>query len=323
MLETKRGDAPSQGTLMRLIPIAALLLAGCTSSQPAADTGSRDGRYLGDGIQPPDAGLGDGGIKGTIGAPCTPGKGGECGGSECLDVGGGVGVCSVRGCVPEDLKTAATEDNCPALPSGVRTVCTSLTPKGSTSAASYCLPKCTPSASKNACAGLVDAKLTCDPISLLQNGWSEVCMLPACTGDAECGNRNPLNPDSKCDPTTGTCRVRGVDGVKVGSRCKTSTECGPGQFCYAEHKDASGKTIAEGGYCTVIGCSYGGPWSCPTGSACVVLGSAKAFSYCLATGCSDTAPAASDGCRDEAAPEQYKCVPQAKGSPSVCVPTLW
>lgn len=306
-----------------LVLVAALAVAGCSDTNtPRGDARPPDGRVLGDGVKPPDAGIGDGGLAGNIGAVCTPGSG-SCGANgECLDVGGGVGVCSVRGCILEDLKTPASEDNCPTLAGNVRTVCTTLTPKGASSAANYCLPKCTPSEGKNSCAGLVSAPLACDPVSLLQNGWSEVCMLPACKVDSDCGNRNPIDPDSTCDVTTGTCRVRGVTGVKIGSPCRTSTECGPGQFCYAERKDPAGKTIAEGGYCTVIGCSYGDPWTCPTGSACVVLGVAKAFSYCLATGCSDTAPAASDGCRDEASPGQYACVTQAKGS-AVCVPALW
>jgi hypothetical protein len=269
---------------------------------------------------PPDFG-GDGRRPaGNIGDPCVVGTG--CSGAaECLEVGPGIGVCARKGCTPENVTTAKTEDDCPMLgtgPAAVRTVCTRIS-TGASASAYFCLPKCEPKPDANPCVGVVGARLACDPVSLLQNGWSEVCMLPACESDAECGNRNPISPDSTCDPATGTCQARGNAGVKIGAKCKTSADCGPKQFCYAERKDRDGKPMVEGGYCTIVGCGYGGPWACPADSKCVSM--AKTFTMCLATGCVLAAPPGKDGCRDGTAAGQYKCIPQ--DTTSVCAPVLW
>jgi hypothetical protein len=295
-----------------LLVIASVPLSACSSKGQGGDARGDLDRGIGEGIKLPDLQRGDG-IRWTgnenVGASCDPATGTGCKPQAvCLDVGSGAGVCALPGCTIEDLSTPAIDDNCPTLQlkSGgkLRTVCT----RGPTASGgqTYCLPACTPDPSRNDCQfkdAELSKKLACDPLSLLLNDHAEVCMFPACTKSSDCGNRNPLDPDATCDLTTGTCQVIGKLDVKVGAPCKLSTDCGAGQHCYPERKDAAGKVQIEGGYCTIVGCRYGGLWTCPAESKCFTIGSTGAtVSLCLATGCK-----LSESCRPGTAAGQYAC----------------
>jgi hypothetical protein len=303
-----------------------MALAGaCTRSTTGGDGSTGHDLRIGEGIIPPDVGRQDGRWTGkeNVGAACVPGAIGTCRDQAvCLDVsnGGSVGVCALAGCTLEDLATPAVEDNCPSLRLAdgdqLRTVCTLV----QTTKQSYCFPLCKPDPRANSCRfgdAALSQQLACDPISILQNGHTEVCAAAACTKDADC-NPNPLKPQYTCDVETEICRVRGTAGMKVGAPCKESTECGPGQHCYRERADRAGKTIVQNGYCTMVGCKYGGPWSCPAGSKCYTIGSpAAAISLCLAIGCDPTASSSDpDFCRADANPGQYDCTVQ--GGDTVC-----
>jgi len=300
-----------------------LCLPGCGDEKARSDGDLRppDGG-VGEGIKPPDLWLGDGALgPGNVGASCDPKAGGAgcSGNAACLAVTASVGVCAIPNCTLEDVTTPANEDTCPTVNvAGVatKTVCTAISvtaADGGYQLMHFCLPSCTAKAGSNACAA-VNKTLTCDPLTILQNGTSEVCLLSACKNDLECGSKGPLDPNATCDVPTGTCHTKGTGGVKVGSPCKVSSECGPGQFCYPEQKDPkTGKTLVAGGYCTIVGCVHLGPWACPAGSECFALGSAKSVSLCLATGCD----AAKNDCRPEAPSGQYACTKQAD-SVTVC-----
>jgi hypothetical protein len=311
-----------------LTSLLALTIGACNKTTQTLDARPADGHA--EGVVPPDFRFGDGGWAGNIGSPCDPKTGAGCAGqAHCLQVGDSVGVCTLRGCRVEDLSTPDMEDDCPPVPSRtdgglIPTVCTTVSTAardGGPGSATFCLPKCVPSPNGNSCASINPA-LACDPLSLLQNGHSEVCMVPACTSDLECGNKDWRHPDQFCETVTGMCHTLGTVNGKVGSPCKKSAECGESQYCYPESKDSSGKVVVEGGYCTIIGCKYGEksptpcppgarcPWRCPSGSKCVVLGAAMAFSLCLATGCQAGVEPKSDGCRDEASAAQYACTAQ-------------
>jgi hypothetical protein len=303
--------------------------AGCGSSTKQTLDGRAPDQGIGEAVQPPDVRTEDSGWTGTenVGFSCDPsGDGKECTGrGVCLGVGGGVGVCTISGCTLEDVSTPIKDDNCPAIVRSdgkgtIQSICTQVpvaASDGGPSSKTFCLPQCRPDPEGNSCADLdpakINTRLACDPMTFFLNDYSEVCLFPACTRDVDCDDKDPLHPQYSCDLKTGTCRVKGTPGVKVGSPCKTSTACGPGQFCYPEHKDKSDKVVAEGGYCTIVGCKFGGPWSCPEESKCFGLGSASvSVSFCLAVGCKASSPPESDGCRDEASAGQYACTVQDK-----------
>lgn len=305
------------GIVIRRGSLVVLTLAfvACGDGTPklVPDQGGSDLMW-GEQIRPPDMQSGDAARSGNIGDPCEPTVSGQCtGGTVCLNVGGGVGVCTISGCQLEDIATPASEDDCPTIAasdqSHRKTVCTEVSvaaPDGGYRTDTFCFPQCTVRPDANDCA-VVNPQLACDPASLLQNGYREVCMLPACKVDSDCGNRSLMHPDSICHVATGTCHTRGTVGVEIGSPCKVNSDCGPYQFCFPEQKDDKGNRIVEGGYCTIIGCMHFGPWTCPESSKCFVLASSKDFSLCLATGCNPLEEPKQDGCRDEASAGQYDC----------------
>lgn len=246
---------------------------------------------------------------GNIGRPCNPSIkiNGCTGDAMCVALNATMGVCAVPDCKMEDITTAEVEDSCPQIstPGGgaaTRTACTRIKSLGRT----FCLPICKPDPKSNPCTKF-HKEVACDPVSLLYNGHSAVCLFPRCEKDPDCGNKNPFSPDSTCHKASGTCLVRGKSGAKVGDPCLVDTDCGTGQNCYPEQKDKTGKKVVEGGYCSVIGCALGAPWQCPASSQCFSMGPAGALSLCLATGCSVSKPDDQDGCRDKATPGQYDC----------------
>jgi len=293
------------------VPLCLLLaLTGCDDGYDSVDSGMTPmDMGPGEGILPPDLSSGDGTGTGNIGQPCTPGSAKRpcTGQAVCLALSTTTGICAVPDCKMEDIKTAEVEDSCPMISAKdggalTRTACTRIKSLKRT----FCLPVCKPDPKGNPCSKF-HSGLACDPVSLLYNGHSAVCLFPRCEKDMDCGNKNPISPDSTCHKATGTCLVRGKTGAKVGDPCSTDTDCGVGQNCYPEQKEASGKTRVEGGYCTVVGCSLGDPWKCPANSKCFSMGPAGALSLCLATGCTVNKPDASDGCRDKATAGQYDC----------------
>jgi hypothetical protein len=302
-------------------PLLACLLLGCGGTAPAPDaTHSPDaGR---DGVRPPDLGSRDGLRVGNVGAPCDrTTKTGCTGAAECLEVSAAVSICAIPGCTPDDITTAAYEDDCPLLPGmGRRTICTSVQVPGGDAGfvnVNYCLPECTASPNTNSCAE-VNSSLSCDPITLLLNGHAEVCLVPACSESSQCG-KDPVNPGASCDKSSRTCQLTGTAGVAIGSPCLVSSDCGPGQLCLPEYTDSkTGKVVLAGGYCTIVGCNHYDAssanqlWKCPDGSKCFLLGSNQALSLCLAVGCTvGTKPGEPDGCRDEAPAGQYTCTLQS------------
>ena len=287
------------------IVVLALAFVCCSDDTSSVDAGVVD-KGQGESVRPPDLGIKDGGGAGNIGSSCDPLKPTECvGKTSCLKLAEGLGVCTISSCTMEDISTPAIEDTCPKVtpPKGgaaVRTICTRVPTAGG----QYCLPQCSPSTSSNP-SSKFHSGLSCDPISILYNDHSEVCLLPGCTQDTDCWK---AMKDSYCHKTTGTCFTNGKSGVKVGDPCKSSSDCGPNQYCYPQRKDSQGKVMVEGGYCTMVGCKYLKPWDCPAGSQCFSMGSLNALSLCLALGCSADKPPATDGCRDETSAGQYDCI---------------
>lgn len=298
--------------------LALALFAACGEDSPGGEGGPRDQGF--EPVTPPDIALHDGAVSANIGAPCDPKNGdADCdGGAECLDLSGGspgacdlpggkgCGVCVLVGCTVEDIETPAVEDTCPK-----GTACTVLPVVSGTE--TFCLQKCTPQPDSNPCAA-THAGLTCHPASIVLNWHTEVCVYPACSADQDCGNKDPLKPDSVCLVKSGTCLVKGDPQAKVGDPCTKSSDCGPYQSCLAEQKESSGTIKLEGGYCTKIGCKYGDPqtspdyWGCPPDSECFYMGSGQFVTFCLATTCDPTKPDDSDGCRDQASAGQYDCI---------------
>jgi hypothetical protein len=209
----------------------------------------------------------------------------------------------------EDPVTAKAEDTCPSGSACARV--TVQLGNGMTGERQVCLPRCTPSSTENPCQKYASG-LSCDPLSILLTGHTEICILPSCAQDKDCGNRSDFNPDSTCHLVTGVCFSRGTPGVPIGAPCQLASDCGPKQVCYK--KTAEG--AIPGGYCTIIGCDNGGLWQCPEMSACFGIGSAQSVNICLRTGCDPNAPDATDGCRDETSAGAYECV--ASGDDSLC-----
>jgi hypothetical protein len=260
-----------------------------------------------DGVRPPDLSAAqDAGKRGNVGKPCEDNEACE-GDATCLKVAQGVGMCAIPDCTTDPV------DDCPIitwLSTRRRSVCTTLQVKrtgGGLQTVKYCLPECTASAERNTCAEINPA-LTCDPVTMLLNGHAEVCVAPACQSNTSCTN-DPLHPGGTCDAKSQTCLEGGKVGVTVGSPCGDSTECGPGQFCLPQQVESdTGKVFLAGGYCTIIGCSHYGIWTCPSGSKCFLLGSNQAISLCLAVGCNPKANQGEPtGCRDNAPAGQYAC----------------
>jgi hypothetical protein len=319
--------------------LASLLLSlalGCSDVSPVLDGPPAD-LSSGESIRPPDFrvdGRADLSGNANIGAPCDPATGGaECkGGTVCLDIqagrgtgcvlatGMGCGICALSGCVVEDVQTPELEDTCPEVSVGARfvpTICT-MVPlargEGGAESATFCLPSCTPHPDVNACADYGHAGVSCDPGSVTLTGQSEVCLYPTCTEDADCDNPDPLEPRATCHIANGLCLTVGNPEGAIGSPCVTSVDCGRYQRCLHEQQGPKGDVQFEGGYCTLVGCEHfidegtTPYWQCPEGSKCVLIGSAKAVSLCLAFGCKIGAPKESDGCRDDASAGQYSCV---------------
>jgi hypothetical protein len=183
----------------------------------------------------------------------------------------------------------------------------------------FCLPACIPRADLNPCKKMGHPGLACDPVSILLNDVSEVCLFPACNKDADCGNKNPMDPDSTCHLPSGLCRTRGSPQGVIGGACQVSADCGEYQYCFPE-QTVDGEVIAEDGYCTLFGCKYydgAEPpfWQCPVGSECFLI---EGLSLCLATGCDHTAENPVDGCRDTASDGQYDCIKPGNDLPAVC-----
>lgn len=288
-----------------------LILAGACGREAAQteDAGPTD-QASGEGVRPPDIHSGDGGGTGNIGQFCNPQDGtkGCQGKATCLTLSSSVGICAVPGCTLEEVSTPEIEDTCPLIPtpgssSPTRTICTRIQDLGTT----YCLPACTPSTQGNPCTKF-HALLACDPVSLLYNDHSAVCLFPRCVKDSDCGNKSSINPDATCHTPTGVCMTKGSPNAKIGDPCKSDKDCGNWQNCYPQRKTSTGKTVVEGGYCTVVGCHLGAPWACPAGSKCFSMGPLNTLSLCLATGCQATKPNNLDGCRDEATANQYDCI---------------
>lgn len=318
--------------------VALLSCAACgETASGTPDGGAMQDVTRRDAVRPPDVTLGDDGIpaNSSLGRPCDPARdSADCtGGAVCFDPhgsatgacdlnsGAGCGVCALKGCTLEDIETPSIEDDCPQMTragKSYRSACARVplatSGAGKASTVNLCLPTCTPSPDSNSCAAVIGhAGLACDPASIFYTGHSEVCLFAACERDSDCGNGNPVSPDSVCHKASATCGVLGAKNGTIGAPCSVSADCGPDQFCYPEQTLPSGKTIAEGGYCTLVGCkyakSYGSLWSCPGGSKCFMMGSGHAVSFCLAVGCDSSQPAAKDNCRDEAKdPTQYQCI---------------
>ena len=298
-----------------VLPVVLLLCTvvatGCDESDQKLDAGGQD-LGPGDAVKPPDFSASHDAGSGNIGVQCDPKTSNGCkGAATCLEVTDKVGVCALSGCTMEDITTPAVEDTCPkiATPGGgakTPTICTRVPDAGG----NYCLPKCsisTKTPRTNPCLKFHQG-LACDPVSLTYNDHSEVCLFPRCNKDADCDNKDPWNLDSKCDVDLGLCFPVGKKGAQVGDPCKVSTDCGKNQFCYPERKSKSGKVAVEGGYCTVVGCAYGAPWTCDSNSKCFSMGSLNALSLCLALGCKADSPPEKDGCRDNASKGQYDCI---------------
>lgn len=285
-----------------------LLLAACAatpSAAPPVDAGVRL-----DAVRLPDLALGDSALSGAVGSACG-GDAGACSRQAlCLRVVGSESrICGLPGCTREDVTTARREDNCPT-----ETACTVLEAGQTTQATTACLPVCAPAGG----APCNLPTLSCDPLSALRTGTSAVCDTARCAGDADCGDRDPATPDVRCDADAGVCRNLGRVAAAVGAPCQDSGDCGPGQHCLTRWlpAPAAGSNV-PGGYCTVVGCRWGGSWSCPAGSACFGLGSGgSGLSLCLAGGCDPRADPARDGCRDNTPAQPYVCFPI--GARSAC-----
>jgi hypothetical protein len=307
------------GTLLRprffsyLIYLTLSLSSVTIFSGCPANGDVKDGGGPGDYLLPPDfIGGGDGNPIPQIGGACDVTSGDGCEpGASCLSVGLGVGVCTIVDCTLEDTATSQREDSCP-----LEAACAKISvasDNGNIEDKNFCLPTCVPSSTANPCAA-TNPGLACSPVSVLLTGYTEVCVVPACKKDVDCGSGGDLNPNATCDTSIGVCFGKGVENVPVGAVCSASSECGPGQLCYQHSNAATGQKIA--GYCTVLGCVHGGLWECSGQSGCYSFGATKALSLCLATGCNDKAPPDSDGCRDDPADDNYRCY--QVGEKSVC-----
>ena len=292
------GSATSTGILALLGGPLLVCLCSC-SSKPAMSFRPAVDANLSDAITPPDLGAVDRVVTtGTVGRPCTPGPVTNCDpGSVCVAIAGG--VCALVNCKLDDPSTPTTEDNCPA-----GSACTQVEGDAD-DVVSYCLPICEPRVEANACQA-INAALACDPSSRLLTGRSEVCAHAACERDSDCGSGNDLNPDARCDTSNGVCFSLGQGNVAVGSPCEATAQCGPGQTCLRTVGVVSPQQM-PGGYCTIVGCRYGGPWTCPSGSRCFALSSDEGLSACVAVGCKWREPATSDGCRDDTPEQPYRC----------------
>ena len=295
-------------SFISILCFSALILSGCPSNG-----GTGDGGPSNDVLRPPDLKPGgDGNAPANIGGPCDVTTGDGCEEpAACLSVGLGVGVCTLVDCTLEDTATSQREDSCPS-----DAACAKISvagDNGSIEDKNFCLPKCVPSSTENPCAS-TNSGLACSPVSVLLTGYTEVCVVPACKKDADCGSGGDLNPNATCETSIGVCFGKGLQNVPVGALCSASNQCGPGQFCYQHSNSATGKTVA--GYCTVLGCVHGGLWQCEGQSGCYSFGATNALSLCLATGCDDKAPPDSDGCRDDPADDNYRCY--RIGEKSVC-----
>jgi hypothetical protein len=309
--------------------VGLMIQPGCGESDAVngKDIGPSDQRA--EPVQPPDIHVGDGLVAGNVGAPCDPEQGtakGCTGEAVCLKFApsmpatpcdlatgkGCTGVCTLAGCTLEDIATPEIEDDCPE-----GTVCTRI-PVATGEVKTFCLDRCEPAVDKNPCSSK-HAGLTCHPASVVLNDHTEVCLYPACEKDSDCGNMDPINPDSICLEKSGMCLSRGDPAGKIGDPCKTSLDCGPHQYCLLEQTDGSG-TLFEDGYCTLVGCKYNDKfsdpkmpyWQCPPESKCFFMGSGQFISFCLAVNCDPSQPDDKDGCRDQASPGQYDCIELGK-----------
>jgi hypothetical protein len=250
-----------------------LVLAACGSGDDGVDAGLADGKVA-DAIQPPDFSAADAGLQGNIGQPCNVSTGSGCTGhAKCLALTATDGICAIPDCTLEDTTTPTSEDTCPA-----EAACAGIPVEsaGGPTVRNFCLPRCLPDADEKTCAPLGATALACDPLSILLTGHTEVCAVVACTRGEDCGE------GMRCHEPSGVCLLTGQAGVKVGDPCSDVDDCGPDQFCLPERKH-DGQVRLAGGYCTVVGCKYEGPWSCPEGSECIGLGSEEqAMTLCLA-----------------------------------------
>lgn len=284
-------------------------LSGCTvGAAPIADA------TIGDAVVPPDLDIlpVDGATLARLGAPC--GSTRQCADEAvCIEIprgpAGVVRLCALAGCTQEDPSTSTEEDSCPNGSACAAIAATA--DDGRPAPGNYCVPTCVPSPSTNVCAA-INPGLACDPRSVLFTGYTEVCLVGACTRDDQCGTGNPFQPDARCHTGSGVCLVIGTTGAEVGAPCQTSTQCGGRQMCLSTTPTG---TLVPGGYCTVLGCAYGGPWACPEGSKCFHIDSPTSPSYCLALGCDLSASASTDGCRDQAGAD-YACF--QIGADAVC-----
>lgn len=259
----------------------------------------------GDAVVAPDFGKGDGGEpRQSIGGRCNPETPRCAAGQLCLDLGGGVGVCTIGDCTLEDNETSQREDSCPQY-----TACAEVAVEGPSGYEhrTFCLWVCEPMADQNSCAARHPG-LACAPASILATGYTEVCGALACKTDLDCNPGAPTDLKAYCNTENNLCVRHGKADAVIGGACRSSSDCGEGQYCLAEVQEGD-RTYLPGGYCTRVGCRYGEPWACPEGSGCYSFGAVQAISLCLATGCDPSKEAAYDGCRDEAVPaEAYDCL---------------
>lgn len=244
----------------------------------------------------------DASIVETIGKSCDPTSTDPlCGRNAiCVNLGRGVGVCTIKNCTLDNLETSELEDSCP-----IGNACTLVHLDSTThdEGDTICLPRCTPRIDGNPCAEL-NEEISCAPSTSLQTGNSAVCGVPSCKTNADC-NQSILEITATCDVVTGLCFTQNDNDIEISSPCKSSLDCGTNQFCYK--KGFVSEVDAEGGYCTKVGCEYGGKWSCPEGSKCFLLGASAAISLCLKVGCDTDSTSDQDGCRDETE-DAYRCM---------------
>lgn len=213
-------------------------------------------------------------------------------------------------CTLENPLTETIEDSCPDSTACARLV----------DGTRACLPVCDPAKSPNPVCGPLG--LACSPSSIVYTGYVEVCAEPLCETNDECvataSSRKTPIVVNECDLKINSCFYREESAVAIGALCTVDSDCGSGRLCLQERQSKDGKTVREGGYCTMVGCKYGGNWKCPFGSRCLSLGSQNAVSACFATGCDPQKEPEKDGCRDDASLDQYECVP-INGGDAVCL----
>ncbi|MFH1131026.1 MAG: hypothetical protein V1754_06805 [Pseudomonadota bacterium] len=301
-----------------------MLLCACgTEVFPSEDGQAQDdsGVPVTDSVLPPDSqSIQESGTTLSIGAPCDVNSGAGCKSEEvCLDVGQNKGVCALPGCTMEDITTSLPEDDCPSGAACVRVAVNGGV--GGEEEISVCVPTCKPSSVENPCAKF-GSQLSCDPRSIFLTGYAEVCLFPACVNDSDCPGASVLDPGAAdCDQEIGVCFTNGTPGGDISSPCLVSKDCGKGQVCFraqstfnAQNASQQGTPDVVGGYCTIVGCSYGGLWECPSNSSCFYIGSTQDISLCLAIGCDASAPEEKDGCRDETPGGPYSCLSVEKQS---------